>query len=736
MSSKSLCAAARKFCAKHFPNNKNHFIVLLVGLLLLATINVGCAGGTSTAASNPTGPGQSSPTNPASGFAISPTAATVTSGETQQFAATINNSSTTSVTWSASAGTISSTGLFTAPSVGSPTPVFVTATNSASPSQKAIASLSVVPQNSDSPSNLVNTENRYCGLGDVPHVPGARDGPAQLPTSCYYTGMDGTPSPGKVLTGTDPNALYAEAQCGDVIMLTAGESIAENPTFPHKNCDEQHYITIRTSTPDSQLPAEGTRTNPCYFGVASLPGRPTFPTCPAGGAANLGFKIVPPLSATSVFGDHIRFIGIEFAKRAGNIWYGLDLTGSDHIIFDRVWIHGNPKEDADHGIMLKDTHNIAIINSYLNEFHCNTAPGGSCTDAHPIGGGNNTQVGMYHGTFKIYGNFLEGSGQSIIFGGGNSVDTSLDIDIEGNFLFKPLTWDAADPSFDGGVNGHPYLVKNHFELKNAGRVLFRGNRLMNVWAGFTQDGASILLFAVSQNGLCPQTCQVHDVTLAYNYVTNAEQALQIVNGGVGQGWFAFEGKNYSIHDFLADGLDFPTAYAPGTQFKVELGNGTTAPASDILTNVSINHITLVEQAVTTGGFLSIVGGAPAAQAGIVWKNSAVFGGKYGVFSTGGTGNCANAPARTPTEKFNACWNEPYDFSHNLILNGDTIPYGVWPAGNITNITSQVETYVNFNGGAFGDYHLASNSPGKNAADDGTDIGADVSTLMQEIAGIR
>src|SRR5229473_3764011 len=45
--------------------------------------------------------------------AISPTSASVASGGTQQFTATVSGTSNTAVTWSASAGTISSAGLFT-----------------------------------------------------------------------------------------------------------------------------------------------------------------------------------------------------------------------------------------------------------------------------------------------------------------------------------------------------------------------------------------------------------------------------------------------------------------------------------------------------------------------------------------------------------------------------------------------------------------------------------------------
>src|SRR5258708_19811063 len=39
-------------------------------------------------------------------------------------------------------------------------------------------------------------ENAYCGKGNVAQF-GAKDGIAELPKTCYYTALDGTPSPGK-----------------------------------------------------------------------------------------------------------------------------------------------------------------------------------------------------------------------------------------------------------------------------------------------------------------------------------------------------------------------------------------------------------------------------------------------------------------------------------------------------------------------------------------------------------
>jgi len=82
---------------------------------------------------------------PSSAVSILPTTATVASGGTQQFTATVTGSTNTAVTWSATAGSVSSSGLFTAPTVSTNTTVTVTATSQALTSQSASATVTVIP---------------------------------------------------------------------------------------------------------------------------------------------------------------------------------------------------------------------------------------------------------------------------------------------------------------------------------------------------------------------------------------------------------------------------------------------------------------------------------------------------------------------------------------------------------------------------------------------------------------
>jgi hypothetical protein len=108
-------------------------------------------------------------------------------------------------------------------------------------------------------------------------APGRFDGPAELPRQYVKTALSETPAPGKsipVKNAVELSGAIQKAACGDTIRLQAGAEFAGNFTLPAKRCDDEHWIVLRTSAADTDLPAEGTRLTPCYAGVESLPGRP------------------------------------------------------------------------------------------------------------------------------------------------------------------------------------------------------------------------------------------------------------------------------------------------------------------------------------------------------------------------------------------------------------------------------------------------------------------------------
>ncbi len=73
---------------------------------------------------------------------VTPTPVTVVIGQTQQFASNVTGATTSAVTWTTSSGSISSTGLFTAPATAGT--VTVTATSSADPSRTGTSTVTVV----------------------------------------------------------------------------------------------------------------------------------------------------------------------------------------------------------------------------------------------------------------------------------------------------------------------------------------------------------------------------------------------------------------------------------------------------------------------------------------------------------------------------------------------------------------------------------------------------------------
>jgi len=255
---------------------------------------------------------------------VSPKSTTVSSAATQQFTATVTNTSNTGVTWSASTGTISSSGVFTAPSVTSSTTAIVTVRSIADTTKSAQATVTITSSSTPPPPPLppppsTGADNTYCGTGNVANF-GGTDTVATLPQACINTDLANTPSPGAVTlvpAGGNVQTAINSAACGDTIQLQAGATFTGTFQLPNKSCNAQHWITIRTSAPDSSLPPEGTRLTPCYAGVASLPDRPPY-YCAS--AVNVMVKILAggnQAFITQSGAGYYRFIGLEITHPAG-----------------------------------------------------------------------------------------------------------------------------------------------------------------------------------------------------------------------------------------------------------------------------------------------------------------------------------------------------------------------------------------------------------------------------------
>jgi hypothetical protein len=555
------------------------------------------------------------------------------------------------------------------------------------------------------------------------------DGPAELPREYVKSSLQDTPAPGKtwmVHAGDNLQQVLSKTSCGDTVKLEAGATFSSNVVVPAESCDDSHWIIIRTSAPDSSLPPEGTRLTPCFAGLSSLVGRPRL-NCAStakvlakiefngnGGSGPLLF---------SPGANHYRLIGLEVTRSesssaASNLI--LFLGSADHVVFDRLWIHGTAQGEAVRGIFLGQTRYVAIVDSFLNDFHC-IAKTSSCVDSQAIAGGiGDGPMGPY----KIVNNFLEASGENIMFGGGGATATPQDIEVRHNHMVKPLIWMKGQAGYVGGINGNPFIIKNLFELKNAQRVLLEGNILENCWGGFTQVGFAIVL-TPKNPGSCP-VCQVTDVTIRYNSIAHVGGGFQIANALSDRKGAPLDGQRYSIHDIVIDDIDGAKYDGPSQFAQISVSAG--AP---LLQNIYINHVTAFPSKTLLMIGAMVKSGNPMKN--FVFTNNIVSAGTYPVWSTGGgPGNCAFLD--NPIVSFNACFSG-YTFAGNAII-GTPPAYsaGNWPGNNFFPASSAAVRFVNYNGGIGGDYHLQPSSPYKKKGTDGKDLGANVDAINSAVGG--
>jgi hypothetical protein len=558
------------------------------------------------------------------------------------------------------------------------------------------------------------------------------DGPAELPRVYVKSALTDTPAAGKTISvhaGDNLQPAINKAECGDTIELQSGETFTGAFRFPQKPCDDAHWIIVRTSAPNSALPPEGTRLKPCFAGVASLPGRPDFHcTATQNVLAKLELRPREPIGPI-VFdpgANHYRFIGLEITRTGDTFVSALATVKgngeADHIVFDRVWMHGTAQDETTRAIYLVGMSYVAVVDSFLNDFVCVSATG-SCTDSQAIAtGGGHTPSGP----FKIVNNFLEAAGENIIFGGTPASATPTDIEIRGNYFFKPLTWKPREPGFVGGKSGRPFIVKNLFELKNAQRVLFEGNLLENCWGGFSQNGYAILLSPKNQENRCP-ACQVTDVTIRYNRIENVGAVFSLINVRSDAGGEATAGERYSIHDVVATGVR-------GRQYA---GSGLFAQllvAAPPMRNVQIEHVTaFVPRAIfgitNRGQFTNFkIENNVLGSSDIAIENQG-----------GGPANCAFQSERQgPASVFKNCFVES-SLTHNLFIGDEG-----WPKGNFAAKDARDAGIRELNYPQGKPYELCKEkngeckkaSPALHTGADSKDLGADLEKIDQMLANVR
>lgn len=323
-------------------------------------------------------------------------------------------------------------------------------------------------------------------------------------------------SPGPVVrlsAGDNLQHALNEASPGETIVLEAGAVFHGPFILPEKR--GHGWITIRTSAIGKNFPKPGQRAS-----VADA-------------------RLMPKLEAdyryvimTAPGAHNYRFIGIEirpgshpgeskvaslldrFRRRPVNL---VIIRGDGeglfpaHIVFDRCYLHGDPRDGTRRGILMNGRY-VAVLNSTLIDFKR------PYVDAQAIDGYGGP------GPFRLDNNLFAASGEDVMFGGQDPTTYGLvpsDIVITRNHFTKPIRWRK-----EKNAAGHPrWSVKNLLELKNAQRVLISGNLFEYNWPS-AQNGFSILFTPRNQDGTAPWST-VRDVTFKNNVVRHVAAGINI-----------------------------------------------------------------------------------------------------------------------------------------------------------------------------------------------------------------
>jgi len=487
-----------------------------------------------------------------------------------------------------------------------------------------------------------------------------------------------------VNAGDDLQAALDAAQPGDELVLAAGATFTGNFELQPKSGNG--WVVVRTSDLSS-LPPLGQRIDPTQV-ASHLP-------------KILTNNSVPAISAQSG-AAFWRFVGVEVGFAPGVATnYNLVLLGDGtqtveadlphHIVFDRSWIHGNDTGDLRRGITLNGD-SIGIVGCDVSNFH-------------EVGGDSQALAGWNGGgPFTVLNNYLEGAAETVLFGGADPKVPNLvpsDIALVHNTLSKRLTWKSDDPSY-AGVN---YVVKNTLELKNARRVWIEGNVIERSWP-MGQVGYLLLFTPRNQEGTAPWS-GVTDVTVVNN----------VLRHGAG-------GTNL-------EGTDDEQPSQPVARIRVwndlfyDLGNATwgNSPAFQFLTGgqggvsgascIDFQHLT----ADNGRSNLGAIGDSGTIADAFTFSNNIVSYGQYGFHSPLGEG----------TAGLNAFFTH-WAFASDVIYGDGTDPLASPSAYPDTNQFAASLEAVGFVDAASADYHLASTSPYKATASDGTDPGADLDAI--------
>ena len=475
-----------------------------------------------------------------------------------------------------------------------------------------------------------------------------------------------------VSTAADLQTALDQVQPGQTIRLEAGR-VFQGP-FVLRRLEGTDWVTIRTSTPDTRFVPEGRRVKPAD--------------------ARLMPKLIAASGSVLIAAKgahHYRLIGLEITPAPGVALNPLvDLgtgsqTASDlphDIRIERSYLHGDALAGSRRGVALNSAE-TTIADSHFSDFKDSSADSQAvCGWAGP-------------GPFHIINNYLEGSGENVMFGGGDPAIPNLvpsDIEIRRNVFQKPTVWrDGA------GTSRKHWLVKNLLELKNARRVVIDGNLLEYSWAD-AQVGFAVLFTPRNQEGTAPWSV-VEEVTFSNNVVRHAGGGVAIL------GWDDLQQSRQANRIRIVNNLfvDIGAGWGRGRLF--EMLNGTA--------DVTITNNTGVQTDVP------LFGGDTLPHTGFRFENNIVLHNEYGIIGSGfGTGRPSIAQ-----------FFPGGSIRRNVLVGGNA---GLYPSdnffpGNLSDIGFADLAGLNL--------RLKEGSSYRGRGTDGRDVGADLDAIARAMGNV-
>jgi hypothetical protein len=473
-----------------------------------------------------------------------------------------------------------------------------------------------------------------------------------------------------IRAGGDLQKAINAARPGDTIILESGAHFTGTFTLPNKGASPA-WITIRTSA-DASLPQSTERISPAYSEI--LPKL----LSPGNGA---------PALQTAPGANHYRLIGIEIRTvNADAFSYDLVELGDGspkqnsldkvphHFVLDRCLITAFPGQTLKRGVSLQSSE-TEITNCYIAGFKSPDQ------DAQAIGGWNGP------GPYRIINNYLEASGENLMFGGATPSIAGLvpsDIEIRRNYLFKPLSWKPGETNYAG----MRWSVKNLFELKSARRVVFEGNVLENCW-GDTGYG-TINLTVRGDSG--PQAT-LEQITIRNNIMKHTANGFNILGKDTSQP--SRQGRGIKIVNNLF--LDIDGKSWGGDGEFIKMSN---------LPDLIVDHNTVLN----SGNVILVYG---ATNSGFVFTNNILKHNSYGIIGQDQASGTATLRTYFPGALFR----------RNVIVGAD---FSVYPADNFYP-TKLVK--VGLLDPENNDYRLKPDSAYQGKATDGKDVGCDWDALQ-------